>query len=366
MLDKRHPFIIKIGSSVLTGDDGRLDEGVIRALVDSMARMMAEGYKICLVSSGAIAAGKGALDMARAPKRLRYKQALAAVGQVRLMNVYQKWFSRHQLHVGQILLSHHDLSRRESFLNTRATLQQLFELNILPIINENDTVATEEIQFGDNDQLAVLLANVLEARTVVFLSSAGGLLNPDLGQRIPVVEHIDSHILSMARGTSAMGTGGMGSKLMAIKKLTEAGKACYLVAGKKKDCLMELAAGNCSGTFFVPHQVASSSKKQWMQQHLKPHGRIFVDEGALKALKHNKASLLVPGIKDFDGQWNVGDLVCICMAECEFARGMARCSSRQLSQVLGKNRDEVAIIMGHAFPRFVVHKDDIVLLDDPL
>lgn len=363
LIDKREALIIKVGSSVLTGENGLLDEKVIRNLCSDISWMINEGYKILLVSSGAIAAGLGAMQKnLPEPGKLKNKQALAAVGQVYLMECYQQVFKNDDLQIGQILLSHHDLSRRESFLNTRATLQQLFSLGVLPIVNENDTVATDEIQFGDNDQMAVLLANAIEAGTVIFLSTVAGLID-DSGKKISTVDSIDESILALAKGGNQMGRGGMGSKLMAIRHLNNAGKQAFLCSGKTPSVLRQLMSGEPTGTCFKARDKKMSSKKQWMRHHLRPHGEVYLDEGASKAVQKRQASLLLPGITRFDGQWKVGDLISLCTDQGEFARGMARVSSTDLSRIIGQTKAKITEILGESTPAFMVHKNDIAILD---
>lgn len=365
LINKAKPLVIKIGSAVLTEASGCLDAKVMRALVRDISALNKKGYRVLIVSSGAIASGMGVLNQVRAPRKLKKKQALAAIGQLELMNIYNRAFAKQGLQIGQILLSHHDLSRRESFLNTRETLNQLFDLGVVPIVNENDTVATEEIEFGDNDQLAVLLANVIEAETVVFLSTVDGLLEHPSQAVLNMVEKIDGRIFSMARGGNNMGRGGMGSKLIAIDRLSRAGKSAFLANGKTTNILQKVLAGKANCTFFAPRLKKMSSKKQWMSHHLKPHGRIFLDKGAFLAVTQKKASLLLAGVSRYEGQWKVGDLISLCYEGKEFARGMSRYSDQQLSKTLGMKMKDIEAVLEEDSPRFIIHKNDIALLDLP-
>jgi glutamate 5-kinase len=359
----KKPLVIKIGSAVLTDVTGLIDETVMGRLVDDMAHMIARRQPICLVSSGAIGAGRQVLGTARMPRKLKKRQALAAIGQVRLMGIYQREFARHGLSIGQILLSHEDLAHRRSFLNTRSTVEQLFELGVVPIVNENDTVSTEEIQFGDNDRLSVLMANVVGAERAIFLSTTPGLLDlGGTGELISEVANIDADILGMARGGNNVGSGGMGSKLLSIGALTRAGKTAWLMHGKEVGILKRWFEGEKVGTCFLPQALKKSSREQWMEQHLHPRGKLLVDEGACVALK-NSASLLSVGIQDVRGRFDAGQLVSVeCQGE-EFARGLVRFSHEQIKSILGKSKADMAKILGVKTSECVIHRNDLVRLD---
>ena len=359
------PIIIKVGSAVLTDGSGQLDEQVIAHLVADMAMIHAKGQPVCLVSSGAIGAGLQVLSHHKKPKKLKQRQALAAVGQVRLMNLYQREFARFGIQIGQILLSHEDLAHRRSFLNTRATVMQLLELGVLPIINENDTVSTEEIEFGDNDRLAVLMANLVEADRGIFLTTAEGLLDMNRsGELIPTVKRIDAQILSMARGGNNMGRGGMASKLTSIDAMTRAGKDATLAHGKTPFILKRWFEGESVGTLFQAHKVKKSSRELWMRQNLKPLGRLIVDHGAKEALCQRHASLLSVGVLDVKGRFDAGQLVSV---ECEgktFARGMTRYSSEQVKSVIGLSKEassELLELKGK--PCHLIHRNDFVIFE---
>ena len=359
----KKPLVIKIGSAVLTDGSGNIDEAVMARLVDDMATIIARRQPICVVSSGAIGAGRQVLGSARLPRKLKKRQALAAIGQVRLMGIYQREFARHGLSVGQILLSHEDLAHRRSFLNTRSTIEQLFELGVIPIVNENDTVSTEEIQFGDNDRLSVLMANVVGADRAIFLSTTPGLLDlGGSGALISEVQSIDAQILGMARGGNSVGSGGMGSKLLSIDALNRAGKTAWLMHGKEPGILRRWLEGENVGTCFLAQVLKKSSREQWMEQHLHPRGHLVVDEGALEALK-NAASLLSVGILEVRGRFDAGQLVSVeCKGE-EFARGMTRFSHEQIKSILGKTKTDMAKILGVKTSDCVIHRNDLVLLD---
>ena len=361
---KKKPLVIKIGSAVLLNQHGRIDEKVIENIVLDIAHLHSQKQPVCIVSSGAIGAGMNVLQKARTPRLLKKKQALAAIGQVSLMNLYQKFFSQYAIQAGQVLLSHGDFRHRESFLNTRETICQLLDLGIIPIVNENDTVSTEEIQFGDNDQLAILIANAIESDRAIFLSTTDGLMDFSANKKIPIpfVETVDQRTFSLAKGGNKMGTGGMGSKLMAIHSLTKAGKSVWLAHGKKPGIIRSILAGENVGTLFMGTPRRTNSKKQWMRQHLRPYGSLELDGGAYIAVHKQKASLLSPGVRSFSGSWESGNLISLCYKGKEFARGMARISDQELTKVLGKKSREVAKILKEDSPHFVIHRNDIALV----
>jgi glutamate 5-kinase len=363
-MPKQAPLIIKIGSAVLTDANGQLNTALIKSLVSDMRFLLDQKQPICLVSSGAIGAGLLALGKSKQPRKLKKRQALAAIGQVRLMNLYQTEFQRSGYSIGQILLSHEDLAHRRSFLNTRATLEQLFELGVIPIVNENDTVSTEEIQFGDNDRLAVLLANVIGAEKVMILSATPGLLNMNKkSELIREVDGIDANILSMARAGNNLGSGGMGSKLLSLKAVVDSGKEAWLADGRDKGILKRWFQGQPVGTHFLPQKNKKSSKDLWMKQHLRPKGSIHVDEGAANALKRRSASLLGVGITQCKGRFGEGQLISIKHDGKEFARGMTRLSSEGILSIIGKNKEASKAQLGPKSPRYVIHRNDFVLTE---
>lgn len=359
------PIIIKIGSAVLTDESGGIDELVLSRLVEDMAHIMSKGQAVCLVSSGAIGAGLQALPAQKKAIKLKQRQALAAIGQVRLMNLYQREFSKHGISVGQILLSHEDLAHRRSFLNTRATVTQLLDLGVIPIVNENDTVSTEEIEFGDNDRLAVLMANLVEAREGIFLTTADGLLDMNQGGvLVPVVKRIDAEVLSMARGGNNMGRGGMASKLLSLDAMNRAGKRATLAHGKKQGVLKAWFEGLPVGTLFEARKANKSSRELWMRQNLKPRGRLVVDAGARDALCKRGASLLSVGVTEVKGRFGAGQLISVECEGKEFARGMIRYSSEQAKSVLGLSKKEAAVLLGGKKGAcHLIHRNDFVVLE---
>jgi len=361
---KDKPIIIKIGSAVLTKSQGQIDENVIKNLCDNIAKLKAQNYSFAIVSSGAIQAGMEVVQQKNKSLKLRKKQALAAIGQVHLMQIYKKYFLKHQIDIGQILLSHEDFKHRNSFLNTRSTLKQLLDLDIIPVINENDTVSTEEIQFGDNDRLSVLIANAIESDQVIFLSTTDGLMNfKNKKEKIDCVDQIDDSIFAMAKGGNKMGSGGMGSKLIAIDTLNKAGKSAWLANGKEKNILNKLFNHTNIGTYFKARTTNKKSKQLWMLQNLKPHGSVYVDKGAYDALSKRKASLLIQGITKCEKTWETGQLVSVFFDTIEIARGMARINSKTLIKLIEKDKTTLNQLNNGKVPKFLIHRDDIVITD---
>lgn len=356
--------MVKVGSACLTDEKGQLKLAVFKNLVSDIVAIVKAGQPVCLVSSGAVGAGMLSLQRQKRPKKLKKIQAIAAVGQVRLMQIYHDLFEKGGLMIGQVLLSHDDFSHRETFLNTRSTLTQLLELGVVPIVNENDSVSTEEIEFGDNDRLAVLISNAVEADFCVILSTAPGLLDLEgSGELIPEVKKIDDRIFSMAKGGNQMGRGGMGSKLISIDTLNKSGKTAVLADGRRKGVLYDIFKDKQVGTRFLATTSRKSSREQWMLQHLKPHGVLNLDEGAFRAVTQKKASLLSVGVKSCRGTWKTGQLVSLKYDQREFARGMIRMSHADLTKILGKSRPEIEEVLGHEAPKYLVHRNDISILD---
>lgn len=338
------PFrlVVKLGTGLLTDQNRRLDPAQIGRLVEQLARI-AKGRQLLVVSSGAIAAGMNELGFARRPSRLPDLQACAAVGQSRLMSLYESHFSLHGHRVAQILLTHEDLRARERHLNARNTLLTLLARRVIPIINENDTVAVEEIKFGDNDRLAALVATLIGADLLAILTSVDGLLD-EQGQLVERVEKIDAKITKLARGAgSETSVGGMISKLEAATMATRAGIATVITNGRKSNLLAHVLTGRGEGTFFPAHTDKLESRKRWIAFFHKPAATLMVDNGAKKALQDGGKSLLALGIRKITGDFRKGDVVSICDENgIEFARGLAKV-----------NRGNRGVL---------VHCDDLVIL----
>jgi glutamate 5-kinase len=360
-------ILVKIGSAVLTGSDG-LDLGVINDLVGQMADLIKRGYSVILVTSGAIVSGKHRLKLTKKLKSIPEKQAAAAVGQGRLMRVYSKAFEKNGLFVAQILLTLSDLTDRRRFLNIRNTLSILTEWQAIPIINENDTVAFDEIKFGDNDNLAAMVANIVEADLFINLTSLDGLFdkNPATSKKakfIPLVTEFTPEIEAMAtEETSAPGTGGMKSKIMAAKKVTAMGIPCIIAPGKRKNVLTDILAGKEIGTLFLPETNRLNSKKHWIAFTLKSKGRLILDDGAEKAILEQGKSLLPSGIMDVEGHFNHGDPVsCINRNGVMLAKGLVNYSSDEIKKIKGLKTTDIGHLLGYKDYDEVIHRNNMVI-----
>ncbi len=347
-------IVIKLGTGVLTDSRKQLDLAQMEQLVAQVAAQRQAGKQMVLVTSGAVGAGMGALGCAKRPAQLAELQACAAVGQTRLMATYEALFSRFDLHVAQVLLTHDDLEHHDRHLNARNTLVTLLERGVVPIINENDAISFTELKFGDNDKLAALVASLLPADLLVILTTVDGVIenfgkaNP---KTIPTIEQIDQTVEQLASGTqSATAVGGMASKIQAAKIVSRAGIPLVIASGKKKAVLARVLAGEEEGTIFIPQSDKLKGRKRWIAFFHHPRGSLFVDEGAKKALRENGKSLLPPGVARSEGEFAAGDIVRICDVNgTEFARGIAKFSASE--------------IQSRQLPRAeVVHRDDLVIL----
>jgi glutamate 5-kinase len=347
-------IVIKLGTGVLTDNRKQPDLNQMEQLVAQMAQLRKTGKEIVLVSSGAVGAGMGVLGYAKRPGELAELQACAAVGQSRLMAIYEKLFAAYELAVAQILLTHDDLEHHERHLNARNTLVTLLRLGVIPIINENDVVSFTELKFGDNDKLSALVASLLPADLVIILTTVEGVIenfgksNP---RTIPLVERIDAVLEKMAGGTdSATAVGGMTSKIHAAKIAVRSGIPLVIASGRKKQSLAAVLAGEQEGTLFVPRPNRLQGRKRWIAFFHHPRGALFVDEGAKKALRENGKSLLPPGIARCEGEFEAGEVIRICdLNGTEFARGIAAFNA---SEIKGRQLKRVE----------VVHRDNLVIL----
>ena len=363
-------ILIKIGSAVLTGSEG-LDMKIIDALVQEMCDLTRRGFSIVLVTSGAIASGKHRLNITGKLKSIPEKQAAAAVGQGRLMRVYSKAFEKNNLFVAQILLTLADLTDRPRYLNIRNTLSTLMEWHVTPIINENDSVAVDEIKFGDNDNLAAMIANVVEADLFINLTATDGLYdcNPSQYKKaklIPLVGEITNAIEAAATTeTSSVGTGGMKSKIIAAKKVTSIGIPCIIAPGKRKKILSDIMAGREVGTLFLPQTSRLASRKYWIAFTLRPRGRLIIDDGAKKALLDKGKSLLPSGITAAEGEFDTGDPVnCVDSEGNLLAKGLVNYSASDIRKILGLKTPQIFSVLGHKDYDEVIHRDNMVITGD--
>jgi glutamate 5-kinase len=346
--------VVKLGTGVLTDSRKQPDPAQMEQLVAQMAEQRNAGREIVVVTSGAVGAGMGVLGYEKRPGDLAELQACAAVGQSRLMASYEALFGRHNLRVGQVLLTHDDLQHHERHLNARNTLVTLLERGVVPIVNENDAISFTEIKFGDNDKLSALVASLLPADLLVILTSVDGVIenfgkaNP---RTIPLIESIDAPVEKLAGGTdSETAVGGMASKIQAAKIAVRSGIPLVIASGKKKKVLARILAGEDEGTLFVPMPAKLKGRKRWIAFFHRPKGALFVDDGARKALRDGGKSLLPPGVARCEGEFAAGDVVRLCDLDgTEFARGIAKFSAEE---VRGRKLVRVEL----------VHRDDLVIL----
>jgi glutamate 5-kinase len=362
-------LVIKIGSNILTSDDNGLDLARIQSIADDISSVRDSGYEVVIVSSGAVAAGMKKLDLTEKPKDIVLKQAAAAVGQSSLMWAYEKCFGAHGKKVAQILLTRDDFADRKRYINSRNTLMTLLSYEVIPIINENDTVATDEIRFGDNDNLASLVAGLIDAERFIILSDVDGLFDSDptmnpQAKLIAVVEKITPELEKKAGGSgSAVGTGGMFSKLLAAKRAVHHGIAVNIVNGRTEAVISALLKGARHGTEFLPQETRLSSKKGWIAYACRTKGSITVDDGAAKALIRGGKSLLPSGIVSLSGSFEAGDAVyCLDRAGKRVAKGLTNYSSSEIEKIKGKKTSEIEGILGYQYSDEVIHRDNLVLL----
>ncbi|MDC9721041.1 MAG: glutamate 5-kinase, partial [Gammaproteobacteria bacterium] len=335
-------WVVKIGSALLTDDGKGLDKLAIAGWVDQLALLRKQGVEIVLVSSGSIAEGMVRLGWASRPKEIHKLQAAAAVGQMGLVQCYEESFSRHGMRTAQILLTHDDLTHRERYLNARGTLRALVSHNVIPVVNENDTVVTDEIRFGDNDTLGALVANLVEADLLIILTDQDGLCDKDPrhhadAKLLTQVQAGDPTLISMASGPAgSLGRGGMLTKVQAAKLAARSGANTIVANGRTADVLQRLRQGETHGTLFVPDQEPLLARKQWLAGHLKAKGELQLDAGAAKVLKQQGKSLLSVGVTQVNGEFTRGDMVLMLDIEGQvIARGLVNYSSSEAQKILG-------------------------------
>ena len=364
-------IVIKLGTNLLTTDDGQLNPEMMASLVEQMAFLHRDGLELALVSSGAIAAGKHKLGLTEERRGIPFKQVLASVGQNYLMHTYERLFSQHRITVAQALLTKLDMSSRAGYLNARNTILALLELRVIPIINENDVVATDELgeeQFGDNDNLSAMVANLIDADLLMLLGNVSGLYStdPDLdpdAHLVHQVEKIDAGIRRLARGASGRGTGGMITKIEAAKLATSSGTAVVIADGREGGTITRLAAGKELGTFFVPSTTRMESRKRWMLSGISSKGRIVIDDGAVRALTGQNKSLLAAGIKEVEGEFKRGNVVDITDIDGNrIARGISNYNSRDITTIKSTSSSQISALLGYEYGAEVVHRNNMVLL----
>ncbi|MFA5073690.1 MAG: glutamate 5-kinase [Nitrospirota bacterium] len=364
--------VIKIGSAVLTIPDKGLDQDRIDQLASDIVSVMQQGKEVIVVSSGAVAAGLAKLGLKKTKTMpLSLKQAAAAIGQSSLMWAYEKTFAVHGKKVAQVLLTREDLSNRTRFLNARNTLHTLLEHGVIPIINENDTVSVNELRFGDNDNLSGMVTHLTDADILVILSDVDGFYTADPrlhseAKLISVVEKISEDMENAAGDTqTSVGLGGMRSKIMAAKRVSDYGASLVILNGKKPGALQNLFQGNTIGTLFLPKSRKQHSRKYWIANTVKCSGRLIVDEGCWEALVHQGKSLLPGGIIAVEGNFKIGDCInCMNTSGNVFARGLVKYSSSELERIKGLKTSEIQAVLGHKDYDEVIHRNDLVIIQN--
>ena len=364
-------IVVKVGSRVLTHDDGTLDERQIARLAEEIGQLCEAGRRVVLVSSGAVGAGMSQLGLEKRPQDVAQLQAVAAVGQARLIEAYDRTFRKHGRTAAQVLLTADDVDDRTRYLNVRNTIRSLLDFNAVPIINENDTVAVDELvaTFGDNDRLAALLTNLLRAPLLVILSDVEGLYDGDPerpdARLVPLVEELSTAVMAYAsdRGSS-VGTGGMASKLEAARIATMAGENVIIASGRRPGVLRDILDGKTVGTMVLAQGKSISPRKRWIGFSAQPCGQVTVDAGARAAIVERGRSLLAIGIVRTDGQFRKGDLVTLVDRQGrEIARGLSNYRADEVERIKGLRSDRIAQVLGHRPYEEVIHRDNMAVLE---
>jgi glutamate 5-kinase len=361
--------VIKVGSSLVTNDGRGLDRAAIARWAEQIAALRASGKQVLLVSSGAIAEGMQRLGWSRRPREVHELQAAAAVGQMGLAQAYESCFAALGIHTAQILLTHADLADRARYLNARSTLYTLLGLGVVPVINENDTVVTDEIKFGDNDTLAALTANLVEANALVILTDQAGLYSADPRRDrgatlLTEVRAGDPQLERIAGGAgSQIGSGGMITKVLAAKRAARSGANTVIASGREEDVLRRLAAGERIGTELLASTEVLTARKQWLADHLQVKGKVRIDDGATRALVSEGKSLLPIGVVEVLGDFDRGDLIaCIDGNGREVARGLTNYGAEQTRRIARRPSSEIEAVLGFVDERELIHRDNLVVL----
>jgi glutamate 5-kinase len=362
-------MVVKVGSSLVTDEGRGLDGAAVTRWAAQIAELKRAGMQIVLVSSGAIAEGIKRLGWTARPSAIHELQAAAAVGQMGLVQAYESAFAEFGLHTAQILLTHEDLADRRRYLNARSTLVTLLALDVIPVINENDTVTTDEIRFGDNDTLGALVANLIEADVLVLLTDQQGLFTAD-PRRDPAATLVrtaragDPRLEAMAGGAgSGIGSGGMLSKVLAAKRAARSGASTIIANGREERVLTRLAAGEDIGTSLVAPEVSLAARKQWLADHVQLAGRLTLDAGAVRALVRDGKSLLPIGVVRVDGNFERGEIVgCFDPEGREIARGLVNYSAQEAARITRTPSSRIEAILGYVDEPELIHRDNLVLL----
>jgi len=362
-------WVIKLGSSLVTNQGRGVDAQAVALFAAQMAALRDRGHQVVLVSSGAIAEGMKRLGWTQRPHEIHDLQAAAAVGQMGLAQAYEVGFAAHGLKTAQVLLTHEDVADRRRYLNARATLNTLLGLGVIPIVNENDTVVTDEIKLGDNDTLGALVTNLLEADLLVILTDQPGLYTADPRKTtsatlISQARATDSTLAAMAGGAgSSIGTGGMATKVRAAQRAARSGADTIIASGHETDVLSRLAAGEALGTWLTADLPVMTARQQWLADHLSLRGRLVLDEGATKVLLTGGKSLLPIGVTEVSGEFERGDVVACCdPSGREIARGLVNYSANESRRILGKPSSQIEAVLGFVEEPELIHRDNLVLI----
>lgn len=362
--------VIKIGSSILTDEKGSLAESAFEMISSQVAELRERGVKVIIVSSGAIASGMKKLNLKKRPVDIHIKQAIAASGQTTLMWNYEKSFMKYGINVAQLLLTHDGLANRRRFLNARKTIYQLLAMDIIPVINENDTVAVEEIMFGDNDNLAALVTSLTEADLLILLTDIDGIYDKDPrkyedAKLIPRITKIDNNIEKIAADTARnTSVGGMLTKIQATRTAAAFGVPTIIANGLKRDILTRIFEGSETGTLILPQQDRLRARKHWIAYTLKPAGEIIVDEGAKEAIILHGKSVLPSGVKGVRGNFDIGDsVVCVDENGTVLANGLTSYSSAEINRIMGAKTYQIESILGYTYGGEIIHRDDLVVIN---
>jgi len=367
-MQKVRRCVIKIGSALLTANGTRLDTEAIGRWVGQIAELRKQGIEVVLVTSGSVAAGMQRMDRKTRPHALHELQAMAAIGQMGLVQVYESAFQNHGLHTAQVLLTHDDLSDRGRYLNARSTLRTLLELGVIPVVNENDTVATEEIRFGDNDTLGALVTNLVEAGLLLILTDQDGLYEQDpkshTGARlVSQGEAGDPGLMAMAGGSGALGRGGMQTKLEAASKAARSGAHTVIANGLADNVIGRVLAGETIGTYLEAGQGRMLARKQWLAGQMKSRGKLRLDDGAVRVLKEQGRSLLPVGVVAVEGSFIRGEIVtCVDANDAEIARGLVNYDADEAGKIAGKPSDTIEQILGYVDEPELIHRDNMIVL----
>ena len=360
--------VVKIGSALLTDDGRGLDTPAIDGWVEQMATAKLRGIELVLVSSGSVAAGMTRLGWVKRPRGIHELQAAAAIGQMGLVQTYESAFSKFDLHTAQILLDHDDLSSRQRYLNARSTLRTLTAMDVVPVVNENDTVVTDEIRFGDNDTLAALVANLIEADLLILLTDQDGMYDADprtnpnakLLLEMPVA---DERLDVMAGDGGALGRGGMTTKVRAARVAARSGANTVIVGGRLEGAITRVLAAEPIGTLMRASEKPQAARKRWLSGHMQTRGSLQLDDGAVKALQHKGVSLLPVGIYGVCGEFTRGEVVaCVDSKGVEVARGLINYSSSEAQLIAGKSSRKIESLLGYKGDDELIHRDNLVLV----